>query len=68
MTIKANLNDGYKYITTNEVRDFYIKKIGQNRWFTYAMEKGTNNRLTMAGFTTKKEAVNCANIWAGWMK
>lgn len=68
MRIERNLADGYKKIAENDKNDFYIKKIGTGNWFTYCMEKGTNINTTMAGFTTKKSATHCAEVWSGWMK
>lgn len=60
-------------ITSNETYDFYIVPVcagngKTRRHYCYAVLKGTNQRHTMAGFITKRDAVECANVWAGWMK
>lgn len=66
MRIERNLADGYKLVASNDKHDFYIRKAGKD-WYTYAMEKDTNINTTMAGFSTKKAAKNCAFTWLGWM-
>ena len=66
MYIKRDLTDGYIKITSNTENDFYIRKVN-NEWYTYAMIKGTDVNTTMAGFTTKKSAKHCAEVWATWM-
>ena len=67
MEIKRNLKDGYVKIAENEVHDFYIKKVN-TMWYVYTMKKGTNINTTMAGFTGKKVAIQCAKVWATWQK
>lgn len=55
-----------EYITTNTAYDFYIYKAGK-LWYAEALNKGTNIHSAMAGFTTKKAAKHCAEVWQGWM-
>ena len=68
MNIKRDLADGYIKIAENEVNDFYIRKCGNSQWYTYTMIKGTDVNTTMAGFSTKKAAKHCAEVWATWQK
>lgn len=67
MNIKRDLADGYIKVAENEVNDFYIRKCGKD-WYTYTMIKDTDINTTMAGFTTKKAAKHCAEVWATWQK
>lgn len=68
MNIERNLQDGYKKVAENETLDFYIRKCATGRtWYLYAMVKGTNINITMAGFGTKKSATHAAEVWASWM-
>lgn len=67
MRIEKDLSKMTK-IAENENHDFYISKVSARDWYAYAMEKGTNIAVTMAGTTTKKAVIEIANAWAGWMK
>ena len=55
-------------IAENEKYDFYVRKVGKTDWYAYAMEKGTNIAVTMAGTGRIKSIVEIGNSWAGWMK
>ena len=61
----------YIAICSNDNYDFYVAKLGDRRWFTYAWRKGTPagscSANVMAGFTTKRVAVECAHCWQGWV-
>jgi hypothetical protein len=63
-----NLSTNFTKISENAKYDFYIsnKKLGGD-YFVYAILSGTNLRVSMAGFTTKKAARECAHIWTTWM-
>lgn len=63
-----NLDTCFTQISANAKYDFYVsnKKLGGD-YYVYAILSGTNLRTTMAGFTTKKAAKECAHIWATWM-
>lgn len=58
----------YTLVTSNEYYDFYVSnhKLGKD-WYTEAWIKDTNNAVSMAGFSTKKKAIDAANSWATWM-
>ena len=55
-------------VLTTEKHDFYIMKTSKV-WYIEAFPIGTLNhyRKTMGGFTTKKEVLNCLEIWKGWL-
>lgn len=57
-----------KLITSNDKYDFYVSSKLGNSFYCFAVIKDTDQRHTMAGFSTKKQAIHCANTWAGWMK
>ena len=69
MTSKYNVV--YTFVCSNEYKDFYVSKL-RSGWYTFAVIKGQNPRLsegrTLAGFTSKRSAVQCANKWAICMK
>lgn len=68
-TWKINLDNGCTLITSNERNDYYVQKVQKNSgcdWYTVAVYKGTNDCHTMAGFSTKKVATECARHWAQW--
>jgi len=63
-----NLDTDFTKISENSKYDFYVsnKKLGGD-YYVYAILAGTNLRASMAGFTTKKAAKECARTWATWM-
>lgn len=67
----SKVNTDYRFICGNDAHDFYICHLGSG-WYTFATRKsahpGNPEGRTMAGFTTKKAATNCAITWCGWMK
>ena len=67
MRVEKDLSKMTK-IAENEKYDFYVRKFGKTDWYAYAMEKGTNIAVTMAGTNRMKSIVEIVNSWAGWMK
>ena len=67
MAIKRDLTDGFTLWAQNDVYDFYVKKWA-NTWYAVAVFKGTDLEDTKAGFTTRKAARHCCEVWSGWMK
>lgn len=63
-----NTDYPHTLVCSNDTLDFYVVRYRANDWYTYAVRKGTLERVTMAGFGTKKQATHCANTWQGWMK
>lgn len=57
------------YIDTNNKRDFYIMHCDRE-WYVEAYPTGTMDytRKTIAGFRTKRAALECVEAWKGWMK
>ena len=56
-------------VGSNNTKDFYIMHCDRE-WYVEAFPKGTQDhtRKTMAGFSTKKVALECVESWKGWMK
>ena len=67
MAIKRDLTDGFTLWAQNDAYDFYVKKWA-NTWYAVAVFKGTDLEDTKAGFTTRKAARHCCEVWSGWMK
>ncbi len=67
MAIKRDLTDGFTLWAQNDAYDFYVKKWA-NTWYAVAVLKGTDLEDTKAGFTTRKAARHCCEVWSGWMK
>ena len=67
MAIKRDLTDGFILWAQNDAYDFYVKKWA-NTWYAVAVFKGTDLEDTKAGFTTRKAARHCCEVWSGWMK
>ena len=65
--IKRDLTDGFTLWAQNDAYDFYVKKWA-NTWYAVAVFKGTDLEDTKAGFTTRKAARHCCEVWSGWMK
>ena len=61
----------YIAICSNSTHDFYVAKLGDRRWFTYAWHTGVAAGScvadVMAGFTTKRAAVAAAHAWTEWV-
>lgn len=61
----------YIFICANPTHDFYIAKLGDRRWFTFGVARGVHPHSTsdrvMAGFTTKRSAVEAAHAWTKWV-
>ena len=57
------------YVDTNGKRDFYVMHCDRE-WYVEAYPASTmdNTRKTIAGFRTKKVALECVESWKGWMK
>lgn len=67
LTMKA-ITSNCTLITSNARFDFYVEKVHNGRdWYTLAFVKGTEVLDSMAGFSTKKVAVECAHSWAEHM-
>lgn len=56
-------------VDSNDTKDFYIMHCDRE-WYVEAFPKGTQDhtRKTIAGFSTKKVALECVESWKGWMK
>ena len=67
MAIKRDLTDGFTLWAQNDAYDFYVKKWA-NTWYAVAVFKDTDLEDTKAGFTTRKAARHCCEVWSGWMK
>lgn len=56
-------------VDSNDTKDFYIMHCDRV-WYVEAFPKGTvdHTHKTIAGFSTKKVALECVESWKGWMK
>lgn len=54
------------YITCNETHNFYLLKTNARCWYAIAVNKKTEERM-LAGFTTKKVALNAITSWKEWV-
>lgn len=61
--------DSMKKIVSNENYDFYIRQMPSTKeWYAFAIKGSTDIHSNMAGFKTKKAAIECINKWVEWMK
>ena len=68
-TFKRNLAD-LVLVCSNDKYDFYLHRVGQTHarpiWYTEALFRGTDEGSMMAGFRTKRAAVEAAHAWKEW--
>ena len=56
-------------VDSNDTKDFYIMHCDRV-WYVEAFPKGTVDptRKTIAGFSSKKVALECVECWKTWVK
>lgn len=67
--LKFPINERVK-VDNNATKDFYIMKCDSRTWYVEAYPIGTRDhtRKTIAGFSSRKSALECVEAWKGWMK